>query len=121
MFFFLEALFVSETGSDLTYLGYFLGSPMIDLEVMGLRLTAPAEIRSATPTRQHVYVLFRSEDISISCSPDRDLLRNSMAQSIFGVALRMAGEGVQQAYVAISIHQYCILWKRSSTLRDVMT
>jgi hypothetical protein len=58
MFFFLEALFVSETGSDLTYLGYFLGSPMIDLEVMGLRLTAPAEIRSATPTRQHVEFCF---------------------------------------------------------------
>jgi len=56
--FFLEALFVSETGSDLTYLGYFLGSPMIDLEVMGLRLTAPVEIRSVTPTRQHVEFCF---------------------------------------------------------------
>jgi len=80
--FFLEALFVSQRGSDLTYLGHVLGSPRIDLEVMGLRLPAPVEICSATPTRQHWHFLFRSEGISISYSPDRDLRRSSIDKSI---------------------------------------
>jgi len=67
--------------------------------------------------------LFRSEDISISYSPDRDLCGGSIDKWIFGVALRVAVEGVRQAYVAIWIHQHFItiiayFWKLSLILRD---
>merc|ERR1711934_819018 len=43
-----------------------IGSPRIDLEVMGLRLTAPVELSSATPTRQHVMFCF---EVRISAYP----------------------------------------------------
>jgi len=52
-------------------------SPRIDLEVMGLRLTTPVEIRSATPTRQHV-----TFEVRISAYPV------ALIEICAGVALR---------------------------------
>ena len=52
-------------------------SPRIDLEVMGLRLTAPVELSSATPTRQHV-----TFEVRISAYPV------ALIEICAGVALR---------------------------------